>query len=664
MALRRSRPTPGDTFAAQPEYVIQQVGMTRPHYQPGDLSRIRMLVLHATAGRYPGDYGWLRQGGSDAAPVSIHYYIDKAGTISQMVDDANIAWHAGVSSWQVDGTWIPEIPGCNPISLGIELENLNDGNDPYPPEQYAAVLWLTRRLVQQYAIPRDLLVRHLDIAPRRKTDPRAFPWTQFVDAVYAATPAPDLPTPPPDPAVPAAQLAALRRILTAASYEAVGMSDSDTATLHGSHLDRSTGMPVAALTPLLTWQAAPDHDERSITADQLQRVIAEVYADDLFFALADQPDSVRRLRDEPGGGLAASLLEALFRAADPANGFQPGWMFHQYYLRHAATLGVPLGANHRLPATTRDGQAYACQHFSYDTLCSPVGEWQTVLRLSELLSGTDTDDAAPPSPQRELHDMLLDDLYRQRTGRAFDADALFCRHAIAQGLGAPLAAPRELKWQEQTLVVAPYARDTLYCRVPDDGNWQHAPVYQMPATLGVGGVAGATGAIVGALLPLLQTAARTGGALVGKALVSEALPVLLTYGGRLLGHLLDEPYFNNQVLDLDPSPATMPSLVLVYLTGGIAAHDLRLPVWHAYVTRTGRVDMLRPLADTLRLGHYIGTHPRANEHALVVGVEGTRSRLTAAQRRGLVWVLRWLTQHPDTRVPPQIMVLERQVRHA
>lgn len=659
MALTRSRPTHGDTPAAPPAYTIQQVGMTRPHYQPGDVSRIRMLVLHATAGRYPGDYGWLRQGGSDAAPVSIHYYIDKAGAISQMVDDANIAWHAGVSSWQVDGAWIAEIPGCNPISLGIELENLNDGNDPYPPEQYAAALWLSRRLVQQYAIPRELLVRHLDIAPRRKTDPRAFPWAQFVDEVYAAAPpAPNVPTaPPPAPDVPAAQHAALRRLLTAASYEAAGMSDSDTATLHGARLDRSTGMPVAALTPLLTWQAAPDHDERSITADQLQRVVAEVYADDLFFALADQPDTVRRLRDEPGGGLAASLLEALFRAADPANGFQPGWMFHQYYLRHAAALGVPLGANHRLPTTTRDGQAYACQHFSYDTLCSPVGEWQTVLRLSELLASVDTADTATATPQRELRDLLLDDLYQQRTGRAFDADALFCRHAIEHGLGAPLAAPREVTWQAQTLVVAPYARDLLYCRVPDDGNWQAAPVYQMPATLG-------GGAIVGALLPLLQTVVRTGGAVVGKALAAEALPVLLTYGGRLLGQLLDEPYFNNQVLDLAPPPTTPPGIVLVYLTGGIAAHDLRLPAWHYYVTHTGRVDMLRPLADTLRLGHYAGNHPRANEHALVVGVEGTRARLTAAQRRGLAWVLRWLTQQPDTRTPPQIMVLERQVSHA
>src|SRR5262245_44574871 len=71
---------------------VKQVGMTRAHYEPGNAGRIRMVVMHATAGTAPGDYGWLRQGGSDAYPVSVHYYIDKAGNLSQMVDDQNVAW--------------------------------------------------------------------------------------------------------------------------------------------------------------------------------------------------------------------------------------------------------------------------------------------------------------------------------------------------------------------------------------------------------------------------------------------------------------------------------------------------------------------------------------------------------------------------------------------
>src|SRR5690606_8283090 len=99
---------------------IEQVGMTRKHYQDGNANRVRMVVLHSTAARGKGDYNYLRQGGSLENPVSIHYYIDKAGKISQMVQDKDIAWHAGVSSWKVDGK---VVNGCNGISIGIELEN-------------------------------------------------------------------------------------------------------------------------------------------------------------------------------------------------------------------------------------------------------------------------------------------------------------------------------------------------------------------------------------------------------------------------------------------------------------------------------------------------------------------------------------------------------------
>jgi hypothetical protein len=171
---------------------ITDVGMTRPHYQKGG-NHCRAIVLHATAGRYPGDYGWLRQGGSTTAPVSIHYYIRKNGDISRMVDDADIAWHAGRSTWAIDGQQVPYGIGLNPYSLGIELENMNDGDDPYPQPQYDAAVWLVRKLVGIYDIPQSQLVRHLDIAPGRKTDPAGFPWELFVLDVYdIEVPTPDL----------------------------------------------------------------------------------------------------------------------------------------------------------------------------------------------------------------------------------------------------------------------------------------------------------------------------------------------------------------------------------------------------------------------------------------------------------------------------------------
>ena len=34
---------------------INKVGMNRNHFEPGDASRIRMVVMHSTAAHGPGD---------------------------------------------------------------------------------------------------------------------------------------------------------------------------------------------------------------------------------------------------------------------------------------------------------------------------------------------------------------------------------------------------------------------------------------------------------------------------------------------------------------------------------------------------------------------------------------------------------------------------------
>lgn len=174
---------------------VTWVGMTRRHFTPGPRpGPIRLLVLHATAGTGPGDLAWLRTGGSPLRPVSAHYYIDKVGRIAQLVRDEDMAWHTGASSWTVDGARVSgsvnvnggTIAALNAISVGIELENRNDGRDLYPPAQIRAAEALARAIVGRYNIPREQLVRHLDIAPGRKTDPAGFPWETFVRRVYAA----------------------------------------------------------------------------------------------------------------------------------------------------------------------------------------------------------------------------------------------------------------------------------------------------------------------------------------------------------------------------------------------------------------------------------------------------------------------------------------------
>jgi len=149
----------------------------RTHTTPNVTQRrnpVRCLVIHATAGGEAGALSWLC---NPASRVSADFVIGKQGNIWQLNADLDAAftWHAGKSAWrglEMQGT-------LNPVSIGIELANLNNGRDPYPPPQIAALTNLVRTLMARYAIPLDHVVRHLDVSPGRKTDTAGFPWTEW-----------------------------------------------------------------------------------------------------------------------------------------------------------------------------------------------------------------------------------------------------------------------------------------------------------------------------------------------------------------------------------------------------------------------------------------------------------------------------------------------------
>lgn len=98
--------------------------------------------------------------------VSAHYLIDRKGTIYRLVEDKNIAYHAGVSKMP-DGR-----QNVNDFSIGIEMLNTETGQ--FTAAQYTAVNNLIASLKKQYPI--RSVVGHQDIAPDRKTDPWNFDW--------------------------------------------------------------------------------------------------------------------------------------------------------------------------------------------------------------------------------------------------------------------------------------------------------------------------------------------------------------------------------------------------------------------------------------------------------------------------------------------------------
>lgn len=110
--------------------------------------------------------------------ISVHYVVAKDGRITQLVDDNDVAFHAGVSSW--DGK-----TNLNYYSIGIEVHS--DGNE-FTEAQREAVTALCADLMNKYDIGHRNVLKHADIAPKRKWDvgpsfyvPKWGSWPAFQD---------------------------------------------------------------------------------------------------------------------------------------------------------------------------------------------------------------------------------------------------------------------------------------------------------------------------------------------------------------------------------------------------------------------------------------------------------------------------------------------------
>ena len=129
-----------------------------------------MLILHYTGMESAkAAIDWLACAESG---VSCHYVIDEQGQITQMVSEAERAWHAGVSFWQGDRD-------INSASIGIEICNPGHelGYPEFPEAQMASVVALARDIIARHDIKPERVLAHSDVAPSRKADPgEKFNW--------------------------------------------------------------------------------------------------------------------------------------------------------------------------------------------------------------------------------------------------------------------------------------------------------------------------------------------------------------------------------------------------------------------------------------------------------------------------------------------------------
>ncbi len=93
----------------------------------------------------------------EESEVSAHFLIGEDGKIFQLVDENDIAYHAGVSCWR-------GVDGLNKTSIGIEFLNSAAFSKKFEKAQMLAGLKLCKYLIAKYNIAKGNVVGHSDIA--------------------------------------------------------------------------------------------------------------------------------------------------------------------------------------------------------------------------------------------------------------------------------------------------------------------------------------------------------------------------------------------------------------------------------------------------------------------------------------------------------------------
>ena len=140
-------------------------------YKKSEKRAIDTAIVHSSYNALGGDEYSLEKLISEykSYGVSPHYLVDRKGTIFRLVEDKNIAYHAGESKMP-DGR-----NNVNNFSIGIEMMNAKD--DKCTASQYSSLKKLLAYLKGNYAI--KYVLGHSDVAKGRKDDPWNFDWSEI-----------------------------------------------------------------------------------------------------------------------------------------------------------------------------------------------------------------------------------------------------------------------------------------------------------------------------------------------------------------------------------------------------------------------------------------------------------------------------------------------------
>lgn len=129
--------------------------------------------------------------------ISVHYVVERDGTIRCHIPEDRVAWHAGRGEFGGDPKYTNQM---NQYTIGIEVlaigsesdmsiyltsqeyQDLDDDLKGYTQEQYAALKLLVADLCQRYEIPmnRSHVIGHEDYSPQKADPGELFDWDQIL----------------------------------------------------------------------------------------------------------------------------------------------------------------------------------------------------------------------------------------------------------------------------------------------------------------------------------------------------------------------------------------------------------------------------------------------------------------------------------------------------
>lgn len=128
--------------------------------------------------------------------VSIHYIIDREGTVRCYIPEDRIAWHAGKGEWAGDPSYTNRM---NHYAIGIELaaigsqsdmatyltaaeyDALDDSLIGFTDAQYDALSVLVEDICSRYQIPMDRahIIGHEEYSPQKQDPGQLFDWSRI-----------------------------------------------------------------------------------------------------------------------------------------------------------------------------------------------------------------------------------------------------------------------------------------------------------------------------------------------------------------------------------------------------------------------------------------------------------------------------------------------------